>query len=410
MSGSNRYHSESAQREASRSELSASIAGQVSDWWHRPFSSKEVLLSSSALVLLGSALVLFLARQYPYYPCCFQQLSAAIRHWDFQGLDPSQPKEFWGYPYLSALLAAITRLPDVYAIVVVSSLMFVVANYLCGRLWGTTVAIWFTVANWWYIDGAVEGLTEPLFMALLLGSFLAMRKERWALAAALASGCTVVRPVGILALLALGVVLLKRREFRQLAIATAIGFVTGVAYVIPLKLIYGDPLANVHGYSSQDWSSSLPVGLPFRVLINGAADAISTWHTVHPEFRWEPFIVQLVIAGWVLVALAGVIKMAADKRFSKSYANTYPAEAIFAITYALFLFSYNSREWTWQFFPRFAIPLAPFLVSVLLDRLTTDRRVIWSVALFNLGLTVWTKGVSLHMLASHLHRLHLHAL
>jgi hypothetical protein len=87
----------------------------LADRWQKAFSAKEVILSSAALVLLGAGLVALFAH-YPYYPCCFHQLSADIRHWNFQGLDPLQPKEFWGYSYLSALVAAVTQIPNLYTI------------------------------------------------------------------------------------------------------------------------------------------------------------------------------------------------------------------------------------------------------------------------------------------------------
>ena len=122
------------------------------DYWQSPISTKGVVLLSISLILVCVVLVISFSH-YPFYSCCFSQLSTAIRHWDFNDLDPSQPKELWGYPYLSALVAAITRLPDDYAIVLVSSVMFVLANYLCSRLWGAGVAVWFTVVNWAWLAG-----------------------------------------------------------------------------------------------------------------------------------------------------------------------------------------------------------------------------------------------------------------
>jgi hypothetical protein len=326
--------------------------------------------------VVGAVLVKLLTH-YPYYACCFQQISAGIRHWDFRGLGPTQPKEVWGFSYLAALVAAVTRVPDIYAIVVVSSSMFVLTNYLCSQLWGTLVAIWFVVIDWWYIDGAVEGLTEPLFVALLLGSFLAIRKEKWALAAVLAAGATLVRPVGFFALLALGILLLIRKHFRQFSIATAIALVIGVAYMIPMKLIYGDPLANVHGYHTKDWSGSIPLSIPLLPVIRGA----------FMSHRWW---IQILIGAWVLFAVAGIIKMAIDKGF-RSYAKQYPAEAFFAGIYGLFLLSYNVPYWSWLHFPRFVIPLVPFLILVFIDRFPRDRRIIWAVGLFNLAISVWLK-------------------
>ena len=122
------------------------------DYWQSPISTKGVVLLSISLILVCVVLVISFSH-YPFYSCCFSQLSAAIRHWDFKDLDRSQPKELWGYPYLAALVAAITRLPDDYAIVLVSSVMFVLANYLCSRLWGAGVAVWFTVVNWAWLAG-----------------------------------------------------------------------------------------------------------------------------------------------------------------------------------------------------------------------------------------------------------------
>jgi hypothetical protein len=277
-----------------------------------------VLISSIVLVLLCATLVASFA-DYPYYTCCFHQLSAAIRHWDFGGLDPSQPKEFWGYSYLSALVASVTRLPDIFAIVLVSSSSFVVANYLCCRLWGTMVAAWLMVVNYWWMDTATEGMTDPLFMALLLGTFIAFRKERWVVAAILASAATTVRPVGIFALFAIGIVLLARRQLRQLAITTAIGLATGIVYIIPMVLIYGDPLANVAGYHKSDWSSALPLTIPLFAIIKSAAisHAFTFWSRLH-------IVYSSVNAAWVVFSVAGTIKMAVSKCFWH-YAKSYPA-------------------------------------------------------------------------------------
>jgi hypothetical protein len=375
-------------------EIRPAAESAATNRWTRPFSDKEIVFSSVLVVGLCATLVALLSH-YPYYSCCFDQISAAIRHWDFRGLDPSQPKEFWGYPYLTALVAEITRLPDKYAMVVVSASMFVLANYLCGRLWGTTVAAWFMVVSWWWLDGAAEGLTEPLFMAFVFGSLLAVRKEKWLLAASLASGATVVRPVGIFALVAIGIVLLKRREFRRFGMTSAIALFAGVLYAIPLMQIYGDPLANVRGYHTHDWSGSAPVTIPFGALMTGARTALVTLHSEHGRRLIGLFGLQLLIAGWVVLVLAATIHMAADKRFWR-YATEYPTEAILAGVYAVFLFSYNAPSAVWEFFPRFAIPLLPFLLLFLRDRLPKDRRLLCGVLLLNVALTILPKLPIIH--------------
>ena len=345
------------------------------NFWQRQISGGEVVITSIILILLCVAGVTLWAH-YPYYPCCFHQLSAAIRHWDFQELDPSQPKEFWGFSYLSALVAAITRLPDIIAIVVVSSVSFVISNYLCCRLWGTTVGIWLTVVNYWWIDTATQGMTEPLFMALLLGSFMALRKQQSAAAALLASAATAVRPVGIFALIAIGIVLGARRQWRRLAGTIAIGLIAGILYIFPMILIYGDPLANVAGYHRSDWSSGLPLTIPlFAIIKTAAAEPITK--------------LQILRGAWVLVSTAATIKMVASRRFWE-YARTYPAEALFALSYALFIYSYDT-PWNWLLFARFVIPILPFLLLFALDRLPRDRRILWGVGLINVWISVWPK-------------------
>jgi hypothetical protein len=61
----------------------------------------------------------------------------------------------------------------------------------------------------------------------------------------------------------------------------------------------------------------------------------------------------------------------------------YPAEAIFSFagTFPLFLFSNSAPMWEFFFFPRFMIPLIPFLLFVFSDCLPRDRRILWGVAL-----------------------------
>ena len=71
-------------------------------------------------------------------------------------------------------------------------------------------------------------------------------------------------------LIAIGIILMVRREVRQLAIATAIGVATGIAYMIPMVLIFGDPLANLAGYRRSDWTSGLALMLPVLPVIKSA--------------------------------------------------------------------------------------------------------------------------------------------
>lgn len=99
---------------------------------------------------------------------------------------------------------------------------------------------------------------------------------------------------------------------------------------------------------------------------------------------------EIFIGAWVIFSVAGVIRMATYRRF-RGYAKIYPVEALFATAYAVLLFSYDVPQWSWKHFPRFVIPLLPFLLLFAFDRLPLDRRILWGVALANVGISVWPK-------------------
>ena len=61
------------------------------------------------------------------------------------------------------------------------------------------------------------------------------------------------------------------------------------------------------------------------------------------------------------------------------------------LLYALFLFSYNSPKWVSEMFPRFVIPLVSFLLLTLEDRLPKDKRILSSLALLNIAISVLLK-------------------
>jgi hypothetical protein len=51
--------------------------------------------------------------------------------------------------------------------------------------------------------------------------------------------------------------------------------------------------------------------------------------------------------------------------------------------------------WEFYFFPRFVIPLIPFLLFVFSDHLPLDRRLLWGVALLNVTASVGPKVTTL---------------
>jgi hypothetical protein len=297
----------------------------------------------------------------------YMTLASAIRHWNFEGV---VVKQFWGLPYAMAALSTVTRVSDRTALLAISVVASFAAAALAWTLWDGWIAGFFAVLNFDWLQRSYLGGSEPLFVALLFGSFLSVRKERWLLAALLASLATVVRPLGIFALLGIGVALLIRRDWRTLRAAILIGTVVGGLYVLPLARHFNDPLANVNSYHSPQWQGGWLFGIPFYAIIKGTLT--------------EPApLSNLVLSfGWILLILVAIVRMARDCEF-RSYARGHLVETIFLIPYLWTLYTYNYPHWARGNFARFAIPILPLALLALYRWIPKDRRALWGVAVLS---------------------------
>jgi hypothetical protein len=297
----------------------------------------------------------------------YMAVASAIRRWNFTGL---AVKQFWGYPYLMAVISITTGVSDRSALLLVSCMASFLGVALAYRLWGGWVAGLFAVLSFEWMQRAFLGGAEPLFVALLFGSFLAARKGHWLLASLLASCSTVVRPLGVFALFGIGLVLLFRRQFSKLALATLIGLAIGALYVAPFARYFGDPFATVHSYQIPDPAGGSIFGLPFHAIIKGTLLYPAPWTNLVLSF------------GWIFFVLAGTIAMFASKSFHE-YAKANPAEVLFAGLYLSSIYCYNYPYWARGSFERFAIPILPFVLFALLGWLPKNRRLVWGLALIS---------------------------
>ena len=291
-------------------------------------------------------------------------ITAAIEHWNFSQL---HVKLFWGLPYAAAVVSSVTHLTNLKALVAISILASLAAMTLSYKLWGGWVTIAFIILSREWLERSLLGGAEPLFLALLFAAFLAARKEKWALAALLVSLSTVVRPMGVFGLAGLAVALLVRRDYRRLAVATAIGLAIGALYILPLKLYVGDSLANVKGYNHADWHSNSPVTFPFVAMV----------HDIHTGSATKLNLARTAV--WILFILLSSLLMAKSGAL-REYARSQPVEAMFWGLYLVFLFTYNS-SWARAEFPRFAIPLVPFSAFALEQWIPRNYRLLFVVGL-----------------------------
>jgi len=295
----------------------------------------------------------------------YMSIASAIRRWDFHGV---AIKHFWGLPYLMAAISKLTGLSDRAALLTVSVVSSWIAVILAYRLWGGWIATAFAILNFDWYQRSYLGGSEPMFVALLFGSFLAIRRERWLLAALLASLATITRPLSVFLLLGIGLTLLWRRQWRLLLSATAIGALIGILYIIPLARYFHDPLATVHSYESTQAAATVPLfGVPFYAIIKGTI--------LYPA----PVSNLLLTFGWIFLVLIAIVAMLWTQSFHR-YAREHVPEIIFAAPYLLSLYCYNYPVWARGNFPRFAIPILPFVFVALQRWLPRDRRLLWLLA------------------------------
>jgi len=339
------------------------------DRWGREPSLREVLLVTAVTGLVFFCVVAlfrpFLAAVQTFGDNqAFQDIASAIQHWDFHGLNI---KAFWGLPYAMVGVSLLTRMSDRNALLFVSYASGVATIMLAHRLWGGWVAGFFSVLSFDWMERLFLGGSESLFTAFLFGSFLAARRERWFLAALLAALSTIVRPLGIFALMGLGVTLLWKRDWGNFFLALVTGLAVGGLYVAPLALYFQTPLANVQTYQNQDWQGGWLFAWPLRAILQ-STDRVPVTNLA---LTW----------GWILFVLAGLLALVLSRR-CREYWRAHPGEMLFAVGYILFLYTYNS-PWARGTFPRLAIPAVPFVLLGLSTWTPNDRRLVWGLAVLS---------------------------
>jgi len=338
--------------------------------WQAEPSCREVLLLTTFTYLMFAAVILTSTSFTDLVDkfgdsSAYMSVASALRRWSFDGI---VVKQFWGLPYLMAAVSFLTGISDRTSLLLVSLLSSLLSVVLAYRLWGGWVAGFFVVLNFDWMQRSLLGGSEPLFMALLLGAFLSIRREQWLIAALLASLATVVRPLGLFALIGVGLTLLRKQDFRKLTYAVLIGLVIGALYVLPLAQHFGDPLANVSRYQITDWDGSFPFTWPFLAFVYQGGLQPAPWTNLALTF------------GWIFFAVLGSVAMIGTERF-RNYGRTHLAEILFAAPYLAFLFMYNSSFWARSNFPRFVIPVIPFVLFALDKWIPKDRRLMWSLGL-----------------------------
>jgi len=373
-------------------ETNVASSAAVTTWNRDPGLSEILALwTAAALIFIGTISVFTSYRQLiPNFgdSLAYMQIADAIRSWNFSDI---HVKHFWGLPYAMASIGKMTGVSSQTALIAVSCLSSLAAAILAYRLWGAWITLFASMLNFDWFQRSFLGGSEPLFVALLFGALLAIRKERWKWAALLASLATITRPLGVCLLIAMGISLLRQRRWPTLAWVIAIAVLIGMVYMLPMHLYLHDSLATVHSYGVLQ-SNPYPslFGIPFKAIIVGT-------------LRNPAPISNLVLSFlWIFLVLAGNVAMFAAREF-RAYARTHPSEVIFAGLYLLSLYCYNLPYWARGNFARFAIPILPFVFLALERWLPKDRRLIWCLAVVSAAIAACS-AIGLHNVLADLHR------
>jgi hypothetical protein len=283
----------------------------------------------------------------------YAEAATAVRHWHMAGV---VARQFWGYAYAGAALSLfLPGVPILVVLLIISALSGCVAVALAHRLWGGWIAVYMTALGWPWIQRVAFGGSEPLFMALVLGTFLAIRHDSYRRAALCAALATVVRPIGVFALAAVLATAIWRRRPSEAGLGVAIAGAVFAAYCAPLVVGTGDPLANVHWYLPQ-MTNGNPTGIPFVALWRGTRTN-----------QVSPLREILFVGAIAIVVMAPFSARGRD--------HAYRAENLFALGTSCFLITLNCPPCAWAF-PRFAIVSLPFALIVVRRYLPHDDRVL----------------------------------
>jgi hypothetical protein len=297
----------------------------------------------------------------------YAQESAALRG----AVKVNLARHFVGLPLLTAPLAAILPIDDYDAIAAVSILASAGAVAVAADLWGVWAAAWFALVNLDWIQRSMLGGAEPLFALLIFAALLAARRERFVAAATLASLATIVRPLGIFLLVALGITLLGRRRWRELALAVGISVVVGGAYLLIVRAAFGAPLSNLAWYHSMGLGHDRTF-IPFVTLPMTYAEGRVTWKVVLKTSVWMLFTAAAIFA-------------ALRRREIRALFREHPVEWLFAAIYFASFFTFPAW-WIEGEFPRYLVPVIPLLLIALRPWLPEDRRIVWAVGIFSVSL------------------------
>jgi len=220
------------------------------------------------------------------------------------------------------------------------------------------------------------GYTESLFIALILGAFLAARHERWALAGCLGALACLTRINGLLLLpaFAVEVALLYRArgQFRREWLWIGLPIVGILGYLLLNRVVYGDPLQFLH-YQREHWYKSF-------------------------DWPWNGIGGSVRSIGWRTPADAQLVGVQETLFIALGFGGAVATALLLRPSYAIWMFG-NWLLFTSTAFvlsvPRYTLTLFP--LYLLFARLAAGRTwflilTVWSLLFMALFVTLFVQG------------------
>ncbi len=220
------------------------------------------------------------------------------------------------------------------------------------------------------------GYTESLFIALILGAFLAARHERWALAGCLGALACLTRINGLLLLpaFAVEVALLYRArgQFRREWLWIGLPIVGILGYLLLNRVVYGDPLQFLH-YQREHWYKSF-------------------------DWPWNGIGGSVCSIGWRTPADAQLVGVQETLFIALGFGGAVATALLLRPSYAIWMFG-NWLLFTSTAFvlsvPRYTLTLFP--LYLLFARLAAGRTwflilTVWSLLFMALFVTLFVQG------------------
>lgn len=338
-----------------------------------PLRARELLVLGLLALAAYSVCFLITIRYRDYWGLVWSSgdnagyihIAQGLRFWS-AGLI-GQVKLFWGTGYAILALASITGLNFGAALLSISIVSCTLGIVLCYRLYGLGVAAWFVFISPPMMYRSMAGGPESLFVALFLGSLVALRKGSPKTAMLLAALSVTVRPIGIFLVIAIAVKAIAARTWVRLVQAIGIAGIICILYCLPLLLLFKEAFGNVKGYSADWYATSLPISLPLVPIIHQAL------------VSKEPMSNTIRLGIWVAAVFVILVYKGIFQRKVLLYWREHPEEALANVLIVIFCFSYNSF-WAWGEFPRFVIPAIPFLLALIGTESLCKRTVLYVAA------------------------------